>query len=103
MLKHSGDNNERQKSLSHQPKNREAMLAGNVFLVKSRSDWIVDSGATSHMYNDRTMFTELRQLEPYDRVTLGDGSTLQVTEEGTVDVDMVSTSQCHDSPGTHHA
>ena len=46
----------------------------------------MDSGATSHMCNDRTMFTKLRQLGSDDKVTLGDGSTLQATEEGTVDV-----------------
>ena len=86
---HSGDNNGKQKSPTRQHKNGDAMLAGNVLLAKSRSDWIVDSGATSHMCNNRTMFTELRQLESYDRVKLGDGSTLQVTKEGTVDVDMV--------------
>ena len=79
----------KQRNPSRQPKGGEAMLIGTALVVKSRSDWIVDSGATSHMCNDQTMFTELRQLGSDDKVMLGDGSTLQATEEGTVDVDMV--------------
>ena len=69
----------------------DAMLIGNAFVARSKSDWIVDSGATSHMCNDQRMFTELRQLGSDEKVTLGDGSTLEVAGEGTVDVDMVLT------------
>ncbi len=35
------------------------------------------------------MFSQIRELESCDMVTLGDGSTLQITEEGTVDVDII--------------
>ena len=41
------------------------------------------------MCNDQSMFTELKQLDKNQEVTLGDGSTLNVTEEGTVDMNMV--------------
>ena len=85
----SGEKGGKQRNRSHQLKGGEAMLIGDALVAKSRSDWIVVSGATSNMCNDRTMFTELRQLGSDDKVTLGDGSTLQATEEGTVDVDMV--------------
>ena len=54
------------------------MLIGNALVAKSRNGWIVDSGATSHMCNDRNMFTELDQLGPSEKVTLGDGSSLDV-------------------------
>ena len=80
----SGEKGGKQRNPSRQPKGGEAMLIGTTLVAKSRSDWIVDSGATSHMCNDRTMFTELRQLGSDDKVMLGDGRTLQA-----VDVDMV--------------
>ena len=69
---------------------QDAMLVGNALVAaKSRHDWIVDSGATSHMCNDQSMLTELKQLDKNQEVTLGDGSTLNVTGEGTVDMNMV--------------
>ena len=40
---------------------QDAMLISNALVAKSRNDWIVDSGATSHMCNNRSMFTELSQ------------------------------------------
>ena len=66
------------------------MLVGNALVAaKSRHDWIGDLGATSHMCNDQSVFTELKQLDKNQEVTLGDGSTLIVTGEGTVDMNMV--------------
>ena len=67
----------------------DAMLVSNALLAKSRNDWIIDSGATSHMCNDRSMFTELNEQGPSEEVTLGDGSSLEVAGEGTVHIDMV--------------
>ena len=64
------------------------MLISNALVVKSRNDWIVDSGATCHMCNDCDMFTELKQQGSHKKVTLGDWSTLDVAGEGTVDMDM---------------
>ena len=49
----------------------------------------MDSGATSHMCYDCDMFTELNQSGPCEKLTLGDGSSLEVTGEGTVCIDMV--------------
>ena len=72
----------------HQP-SQDAMVISNALVARSKNDWIVDSGATSHMCNDRNMFTEYEQLSSNDKVTLGDGSTLEVAGEGTVDVDML--------------
>ena len=68
---------------------QDAMLISNALVAKSRNDWIVDSGATSHMCNNRSMFTELSQPGPSDKVTLGDGSALDVTGVGTVVMDML--------------
>ena len=64
-----------------------AMLIDNALVAKSRDDWIIDSGASSHKCNDRSMFTTLR--ETTEKVTLGDGSTLAVTGQGTVCLDML--------------
>ena len=41
---------------------RDAMLISHALMAKSRNDWIVDSGATCHMCNDQSMFTEMTQL-----------------------------------------
>ena len=49
----------------------------------------MDSGATSHMCNNRDMFTELDQLGPGEKVTLGNESSLDVFGQGTVSMDMV--------------
>lgn len=57
--------------------------------VSSRRDnWIVDSGATCHMCNDRELFAELRDLERPLEVTLGDGHELEATGSGTVEMEM---------------
>ena len=39
------------------------MIHNALVAAKSRHDWIVDSGATSHMCNDQSVFTELKQLD----------------------------------------
>ena len=36
---------------------QDAMLIGNALVAKSRNGWIVDSGATSHMCNNRNITT----------------------------------------------
>lgn len=64
------------------------MMISNALVVKSRSDWIVDSGATCHMCNDSGVFSELKQSSG-DKVALGNGSSLDVTGEGKVELDML--------------
>ena len=51
----------------------------------------MDSGATCHMYNDESMFTEMKKLGSSEKVTLGDGRPLEVAGEGTVDMEMLPT------------
>ena len=80
------------KHQSHQPGRREshdAMLITHALIVRSNRDWIVDSGATCHMCNDKTMFTEMKDLNPRENVTLGDGHNLEAVGEGTVDMEML--------------
>lgn len=65
---------------------------------KSGSEWLVDSGATSHMVSDRRLLTDVRDLDPGETVTLGDGNQLEVKSVGNVDVEMLlpngSSRQC---------
>ena len=56
------------------------------------NDWIVDSGATCHMCNDDKLFVELRSLKKPLEVTLGDGCAVEATGQGTVVLEMASTS-----------
>ena len=67
----------------------DAMLISHALLAKSRIDWIVDSGATCQMCNDQTMFSEITQLGPDEKLTLGDGSSLSVPGKGRVNMDMI--------------
>ena len=50
----------------------------------SHDSWIVDSGATCHMCNDRKLFVELCNLEKPLEVTLGDGYNLDAIGCGVV-------------------
>ncbi len=68
--------------------NQDAMLIGQALAAKSGSEWLVDSGATSHTVNDRRLLTEVQDLDPGESVTLGDGNRLEVKSVGTVDVEM---------------
>ena len=69
--------------------NQDAMLIGQALTAKSGKEWLVDSGATSHMSNCKRLFTQVRDLEPADTVTLGDGRDLEVKSVGTVELDML--------------
>ena len=58
---------------------------------KKRSDWIIDSGASSHMSWEREIFTTYKELNN-STVKVGDGRTLKVAGEGTVLVKVLSES-----------
>ena len=86
----SSKGNGNHKNPTQKPK-KEAMVISDALVARLRNDWIVDSGATSHnnMCNDCSTFTEYEQLRSDDKVILGDGSTLEVAGEGTVNMDML--------------
>ena len=46
------------------------------------NNWMVDSGASSHMCNDEGLFREIERLKRPQEVTLGDGHSLQATGQG---------------------
>lgn len=67
----------------------EAMVVSHALSATSRGNWIIDSGATCHMCNDKTLFRELRSLRRPQDVTLGDGHVLKATGEGTIPLEML--------------
>ena len=67
----------------------EAFVTTYALATTSRESWIVDSGATCHMCNDKSLFVDLRHLSIPQEVTLGDGSSLEGPAEGTVRFDAI--------------
>ena len=67
----------------------EAFITMQALSASSRGNWIVDSGATCHMCNDKELFNELKRFETPQEVTLGDGHALEVTAKGTVTLEML--------------
>ena len=55
----------------------------------SSGNWIVDSGATSHMCNCEEQFSELSRLDKPQEVSLGDGHVLDATHQGTISLEML--------------
>ena len=53
--------------------------------LASKADWVVDSGATSHICNDRHMFSELTVIKPF-MIRLGDESSVKGIGRGSVRV-----------------
>ena len=51
--------------------------------------WIVDSGVTCHICNDRKYFVEIHTLKKPQDVTLGDGHALSGTEASNVTLELV--------------
>ena len=60
---------------------RQALSASTIGL---KDRWIVDSGATCHMYNNRDLFVKFQVIDDPLEVTLGDGRALKATGRGTV-------------------
>ena len=65
------------------------MITTHAFSTVSNGKWIVDSGATSHMCNDREQFVNFKELSNKQAVTLGDGHTLDGTGIGTVKIETL--------------
>lgn len=65
------------------------LIVGHALSVASKGNWIIDSGATSHMCNNKEQFNELNPLDKPVQVSLGDGHVLDATHEGTVALEML--------------
>jgi transposase InsO family protein len=47
------------------------------------NQWLIDSAATIHMCNDRTLFSNMRQI-PANTIVFGSGDSMQSTEAGDI-------------------
>lgn len=68
------------------------LVVSQALSVKSgekMNSWIVDSGATCHMCNNRKMFIEFESSQPIQEVTLGDGYSVEATGSGSVMLNMI--------------
>ena len=50
----------------------------------SKNKWIIDSGASKHMCNDRTMFTRLKDVKQPQMVKVGNGYPVRVKGIGNI-------------------
>jgi hypothetical protein len=65
-------------------KEKAQLFLAGLDLGPKSSTWLVDSGATSHMSWDASLFTNIQKLDPTFTVTIADGS--EVTVHGIGDV-----------------
>lgn len=63
---------------------RHALSTGVEVPSTLAGNWIVDSGSTSHICNDRNSFVDLQSLAKPIDVSLGDGHVLKAIARGTV-------------------
>jgi len=54
----------------------------------TKARWIIDSGATAHIGNDKHMFTEIKTVKPFS-IDLGDKSSVKGLGRGTVEMMIV--------------
>ena len=52
------------------------------------TNWIVDSGATCHMCYEEDLFIEMTKLEEPQKITVGDGYSVEAVSKGTVELMM---------------
>ena len=57
--------------------------------LSGKATWIVDSGATCHMCNNKSLFMEYESLKTPLKVTLGDGYEVDAIESGVVMLNTV--------------
>ena len=62
----------------------DALVVSHALAANATSNWIVDSGSSSHMYNDERLFSDFRRLEKPQQVSLGDGHELETVGRVTV-------------------
>ena len=73
------------------PKDDEGVIGlieQQVLTTKNISNWIVDSGATCHMCNDKSLFADIKDIEGTQDITPGDGYAVNATAKGTVELKM---------------
>ena len=66
----------------------EAFTASTDSVACHMNKWLVDSGASSHMTWERNILTNYQQFEHKQKVSLGDGCTVDAVVVGDVHVNM---------------
>jgi len=67
---------------------KEGSGSSNIYMAQyeesswEKSEWIIDSGATEHMCNEISSFTEVEKLPMPGNLSQGDGAKYQVTQKG---------------------
>ena len=64
------------------------MMVSHALLSNSvrKNNWIIDSGATSHMCNDKMTFLNIKVFREPREVQVGDGSSVKVIGEGMINL-----------------
>lgn len=76
---------EKKERKSKEPESQlELMAIHDEELNLSDTDWITDSGATSHMTSNRHWLTEYEQYSRPSKITIGDGSYIQAVGYGKI-------------------
>ena len=85
--KHGGS--EKGKGSKRPKPNGVGLVTSHVLgVTEPAHDWIVDSGATCHICNSKELFEELHSLSKPQKVTLGDGRTVEAMGTGVVEVKL---------------
>lgn len=48
---------------------------------------VIDSGATSHIFNDRNLFSSLKNIEPFE-IRIGDSSDVKASGRGSKNINL---------------
>ena len=67
-----------------------------------KSSWIVDSGATCHMWHDIDKFINMKKLDKAEDITLGDGHSVKAFGMGTIDLNVKLTKNIKDVDYLRH-
>jgi len=62
-----------------------SQVSSDCVRLACEADWIIDSGATAHICNDRNMFTSFETVESFD-IRIGDQSGVRVSGKGKIDI-----------------
>ena len=74
------------------------LMVTHAALTSIKTDgWIIDSGASSHMCNNRELFTDMKEIQPIS-IVMGNGYNLHATAVGNVQLTLKlvggATKQC---------
>ena len=76
--------NYKQKQLANSAEVHYATMASTTSTLTSATKWLIDSAATTHMCNDRTMFSNIKQV-PTNTIVFGGGQTTTANEAGDIE------------------